>query len=304
MKMQDRARVGRRRRKFDSLSIRNAAVRLLGEPLDGRPENTAIRGAKESDMSDSHGNFIWYELATNDVGAAATFYKDVIGWGAETWQGAVPYTRWMADDTAVGGAAALSDEARKAGATPHWFGYVLVDDVDALTKRAVSLGGKAVVPPTDIPEVGRFSMIADPHGATIAVLKPTSGPAYTPPPAETPYRRVSWHELIAGEREAALRFYAQLFGWEKTEAVESPMGTYQMYGKGGRTLGGMMTKPAGYPYPPHWLYYVKVPDLDAALARVKKDGGKVMNGPMVVPGGDRVAQCLDPQGAQFALHGK
>ena len=77
-----------------------------------------------------------------------------------------------------------------------------------------------------------------------------------------------------------------------------------MYGKDGRTLGGMATKPKNYPAPPHWVYYVKVDDLDGALARVKKDGGTVMNGPMEVPGGDRIAQCLDPQGAEFALHGK
>ena len=255
-------------------------------------------------MSDSHGNFIWYELATNDLDAAVKFYKDVIGWGTELWQDTGPYLRWTADKIPVGGAAVVSDDDKKTGAKPHWFAYVLVDDVDALAKKADSLGGKTIVPPTDIPDVGRFSRIADPHGATLGVLKPMGGPAQPPPPAETPDRRVSWHELIAGDREAAFRFYSQLFGWEKTEAVEMPNGTYQMYAKAGRTLGGMMTKPAGYPYPPHWLYYVKVPDLDAALARTKKDGGKVMNGPMVVPGGDRVAQCLDPEGAQFALHGK
>ena len=82
------------------------------------------------------------------------------------------------------------------------------------------------------------------------------------------------------------------------------MGAYQMYGKAGRTFGGMMTKPKGYPAPPHWLYYVTVADLDAALARVKKSDGKVWNGPMDIPGGERVAQCVDPQGAAFALHGK
>jgi hypothetical protein len=115
---------------------------------------------------------------------------------------------------------------------------------------------------------------------------------------------VSWHELITSDHEAALRFYSQLFGWQKTDAIPGPNGTYQMYGKGGRTFGGMMTKPKDYPAPPHWLYYVKVADLDGALARVKKNDGKVWNGPMEVPGGDRVAQCVDPQGAAFALHGK
>jgi predicted enzyme related to lactoylglutathione lyase len=50
-----------------------------------------------------------------------------------------------------------------------------------------------------------------------------------------------------------------------------------------------------------WLYYFNVPAIDAALARVSAGGGKVLNGPMEVPGGSWVAQCMDPQGAMFAL---
>ena len=109
---------------------------------------------------------------------------------------------------------------------------------------------------------------------------------------------------MADDTEAAFRFYSELFGWQKTDAVTSPLGVYQMYGKNGHTYGGMGKRPRDYPAPPHWLYYVKVDDLDAALERVKKNGGQVMHGPMEVPGGDRVAQCMDPQRAAFALHGK
>jgi len=251
-------------------------------------------------MSDSQGNFVWYELDTSDVQGAIKFYKDVIGWGTQRF--GETYVMWTAGATPVGGVMMLPDEARKMGAPPHWIAYVAADDVDALTKKAESLGAKTYVPPQDIPKVGRFSVIADPQGAVIALLK-GSGPEM-PRPAEATNGHFSWHELMAGERETAFRFYSQLFGWQKTDAVPSPMGTYQMYGKGGRTLGGMATKPKDYPAPPHWLYYVKVDDLDAALARVKKGGGQVMHGPMEVPGGDRVAQCMDPQRAAFALHGK
>jgi hypothetical protein len=215
----------------------------------------------------------------------------------------MPYSIWTAGATPLGGVMALPEEARKAGTPPHWLAYVAADDVDALTKRAQALGARVCVPPGDIPTVGRFSVIADPQGATIALFK-GNGPGMTQP-AEVPNGHFSWHELIAGEWESAFRFYSQLFGWQKTEAIDmGGMGTYQMYGKGGRTLGGMMTKRPDYPAPPHWLYYIKVGDLDAALGRVKKGGGQVLNGPMEVPGGDRVAQCTDPQGAAFALHGK
>jgi predicted enzyme related to lactoylglutathione lyase len=83
-----------------------------------------------------------------------------------------------------------------------------------------------------------------------------------------------------------------------------PNGTYHIYGKNGRDLGGMMQRPDGYPLPPHFLYYMHVGDLDGALERVTHGGGKVWMGPMAIPSGERVAQCADPAGAVFALHGK
>jgi predicted enzyme related to lactoylglutathione lyase len=66
----------------------------------------------------------------------------------------------------------------------------------------------------------------------------------------------------------------------------------------------MFTKPADMPMPPNWLYYIRVPNADEAVERVKALGGQVLNGPMDVPGGDRIAQCLDPQGAAFAVHAR
>src|SRR5262249_645141 len=80
------------------------------------------------------------------------------------------------------------------------------------------------------------------------------------------------------------------------------MGTYRIFGVGEKRLGGMMTTPKGAQMPPMWIYYVGVSDLDAVLGRATKKGAKVMNGPMDVPGGGRIVQLLDPQGAAFALH--
>jgi uncharacterized protein len=253
-------------------------------------------------MGHSQGKFIWYELATTDTGAAKRFYGDVVGWGTEEYGGAgMTYVRWTAAGQAIGGLVPLSDEARKRGAPPHWVAYVMVDDVDATVALAKSLGGTSCVPAMDIPTVGRIAVIADPDGAVIALITPLGPDA--PWRDDVPNLHVSWHELMTNDQEKAIGFYGKLFGWGKTEAVESPMGVYQMYGKHGHTLGGIGARPKDYPVPPHWLYYVKVPDLDAALARVAKSGGQVLHGPMTVPGGSRVAQCRDPQGAGFALHG-
>ena len=78
------------------------------------------------------------------------------------------------------------------------------------------------------------------------------------------------------------------------------MGVYQIFATGGAPVGGMMTKMPDTPAP-HWLYYFNVDAIDAAAARVRDHGGQVVNGPMEVPGGSWIIQCVDPQGARFAL---
>jgi uncharacterized protein len=255
-------------------------------------------------MSDTRGSYVWYELATNDVERAIEFYGDVVGWGTEKFGGPAPsYWIWTASGTGIGGLMALTAESKQVNASPHWVAYVNVADVDRLTKQAVSLGATSCVPPHDIPTVGHISMFADPQGAVLAMIKPEG--ADRPAPEGPEPGHVVWRELLTDDAPAALRFYGELFGWQQTQALEmGPNGTYHIYGKGGRELGGMMQRPPGYPLPPHWLYYVHVSDLDAALQRVQRGGGKVWMGPMPIPTGERVAQCLDPQGAAFALHGK
>ena len=83
------------------------------------------------------------------------------------------------------------------------------------------------------------------------------------------------------------------------------MGQYQLFNRGSRMIGGMMNKPPDMAQiPPNWAIYFRVPDINAAAARVSANGGTVINGPMEVPGGDWVLNALDPQGASFSLHQK
>jgi predicted enzyme related to lactoylglutathione lyase len=74
-----------------------------------------------------------------------------------------------------------------------------------------------------------------------------------------------------------------------------------MFSWGTKSMGGIYNKPADVPQA-HWLSYAMVPDTDKAVEKVKRAGGKIVNGPMEVPGGDRIAVGVDPQGAAFALH--
>lgn len=109
----------------------------------------------------------------------------------------------------------------------------------------------------------------------------------------------------AGDLTSAWDFYSKTFGWTKDVAVDMSdggMGVYQTFAvRGGDAIGGMMTNPPGSPAPPYWGYYFVVEGLDAAGKRVTDGGGSIVMGPMEVPGGAWILNCIDPQGAYFSL---
>jgi predicted enzyme related to lactoylglutathione lyase len=244
--------------------------------------------------------FVWYEHLTKDVQRAIAFYSDVVGWKTQPFGEGGDYTMWVGSQGPLGGVMRLPDEAAKMGAPAHWISHVQVEDVDSTAALTRKLGGKVWKEPTDIPTVGRFAVIADPQGAAIAIFKP-NGPMTLHDPSKD--GEFCWSELLTSDSAAAFKFYSEIFGWKILEDMDmGPMGTYRIFGLGERRLGGMMTTPKDARMPPAWLYYTSTSDLDAAIGRATKKGGKVMNGPMDVPGGGRIAQLMDDQGAAFALH--
>jgi len=254
-------------------------------------------------MAHLHGRFAWYELATTDMESAKAFYGDVLGWGTQDVPASGPaYMLFTAGGAAVSGLMELPKEATTSGLRPSWLGYVCVDDVNAAANRIEELGGAVHVPPTEIPNVSRFSIGVDPQMTTIALLKWLNGDQQQPAELDAP-GRVGWHELLAADWEQAFAFYRELFGWQKAQTDTGAVGTYQLFSAAGETIGGMYTKPAMEPVP-FWLYYFNVGDIDVAMKRVKAGGGTILTGPIEVPGRRWIARCTDPQAAIFALMGK
>ena len=248
-------------------------------------------------MVNSHGRFVWYELMTTGKETAKAFYANVVGWG--TRDAGLAYNLFTVGDAPVTGLMNLPEDARRTGATPHWIGYVGVDDVDAAVGRIKQLGGAVHVPPTDVPNISRFSVVADPQMATLALVKGLKPGQAQSAELDTP-GRVGWHELLAADWEKAFAFYGELFGWQKADAHVGAMGTYQQFSAAGETIGGMFTKPPTLPLP-FWLYYINIGDVEAAAKRVEAGGGQILYGPTAVPGGAWIVHCTDPQGAIFAL---
>jgi uncharacterized protein len=254
-------------------------------------------------MSDNTGKFVWYELMTDDPAAAEKFYGDVVGWSTkDAGMPDRPYTLLSANGTQVAGLMKMPDAPREGGASPFWIGYIWVEDVDDMAAKVEKAGGSLHRPAADIPGVGRFAIVADPHGAVFCLFHGMSREGDAPSgdnqmkPGHT-----GWHELMAGDLDEAFKFYSGLFGWQKADAIDmGAMGVYQLFARDGVTLGGMMTAPPQSPRP-HWGYYFTVKAIEPAAERVKKGGGQVINGPMEVPGGAWIIQCMDPQNAMFAL---
>jgi hypothetical protein len=245
------------------------------------------------------GLFVWHDLVTRDVPAAIAFYSAVVGWKTEPF-GKSGYQMWVGGQGPLGGVMVIDEQHARTGMRPHWMAHVQVPDVDATAKAAVARGGRLATEPTDIPTVGRFAVVADPQGASLSIFAPRQNDM--PPHDPSKEGEFCWNELVTGDDAAAARFYTELLGWRILEEMDmGPMGKYRIFGLGDRRLGGMMRAPGPQQTPPAWGYYATVQGLEGAVARATGKGGKLLNGPMDVPGG-RVAQLLDPQGAAFALH--
>ena len=243
-----------------------------------------------------HGLPCWYELATSNIDGAAAFYGAVLGWNVAD-SGMPGMTYHIAS---IGGTMVAGMMPAEPGQPVVWTVYFAVEDADALVHAATDKGAQVVVPPTDIPETGRFAVLLDPQGATFAVLQPLpggDGGAFD----QQSDGHGNWHELITPDPTAALAFYGALFGWTEARAV--PMGpdmTYHIIAREGLEIGGSCALPD---VAPHWKPYFGTASAKSAVARVTEAGGTVLRGPDEVPGGTFTVQIRDPQGATVALVG-
>lgn len=243
------------------------------------------------------GRFVWHEVMTSDPKAASDFYGKVIGWSPQPWDKDPAYTVLTMGGRPMAGAMALPDEAKDT--PPQWVTYIATPDVDATARHAAELGGTVLRKPAEIPDIGRFAMIGDPLGAMFAAFTPNQAPNVDEKPGLGDFY---WHELVTTDVDAAWNFYQALFGWEKTGAMDmGPQGVYQMFGWKDDPFGGMFKSTNMLP---SWLPYAVVQDAKSAVTSIEHAGGRVINGPMEVPGGDWIVQGTDPQGVMFAVHSR
>jgi predicted enzyme related to lactoylglutathione lyase len=253
--------------------------------------------------SSTLGRIVWYELLTTDIKAAEQFYATVVGWTVKPFRGdPEPYDVFARSGGGdVGGVMKIPQGMNF---PPHWEMYLAVPKLEDTVAKIEKLGGSALSPLIEVPNVGRLRTMKDPQGAVFAIIEPAPMDQERPE-TEPQVGDGSWHELYTTDAEAAMKFYTDVFGWHPTDTMDmGPMGKYYMFGRA-FPLGGMMNKPKEMAQvPPNWNLYFRVPDVNAAAERVKANGGQVLNGPMEVPGNQWIVNCMDPQGAAVAFHHK
>lgn len=226
--------------------------------------------------------FFHYHLRTNDVAAARAFYAAVLG-------------RRDADIVQH------DERAVARGAPPHWLGYLDVGEVDAAAAAFGARGATALGPKWVNPQGLEAAVVRDPGGAIVALAKPA--PAPLPGNAGGSHPDVAWHLLNTANVERAKANYGELLGWEFKEPLDlGGHGVFHPFAwqPGGAAAGSMSDIAERPGVHPHWLFHFRVEALGPALETVRAGGGSII-GPFVLPSGDRVAVCDDPQGAAFAL---
>jgi predicted enzyme related to lactoylglutathione lyase len=233
----------------------------------------------------------WVDLATGNLEGSITFYGELFGWkperGGEEYGG---YTIFVRDGRTVAGASPLVSEQQD----PGWACYVSIEDADATAALVAEHQGTVHAPPTDVADVGRMAVFADPAGAVFRVWQPR---AHIGAGLQGDEGTFAWIELAARDQEQVLPFYEAVFGWK---ANREP--GYTEMELNGRAVAGCMELPSSVPASvgPYWMPYFIAEDPGGTAERVTTLGGTIMV-PFTEIANVGFAVVRDPQQAMFGL---
>lgn len=122
--------------------------------------------------------FVWHELVTADQKSSGDFFCGLFGWTRREVDagGFGTYTLFQLNESDVAGMMNPTPETQSTGS--FWHAYFAVENVDECAAKTLALGGRVVVPPHDVPGVGRVCAVTDPTGAVAHLMQPlqSAGP--------------------------------------------------------------------------------------------------------------------------------
>jgi predicted enzyme related to lactoylglutathione lyase len=246
------------------------------------------------------GRWVWADLVTSDVAAAADFYAKVFGWTFETYGGEddrETYTLVLANGLPIGGmvfdARAMKDETPSA----RWIGLVSVADPKAVTSSVSQHGGKVIYAPVMLGERGETAVFRDPEGTLFGVVKSRNG---DPPDYFGDVGEWAWLDLWSNDVDKAAQFYRAVIGYETVAAGDASTARSGLHlVSGGYVRAGIMRK-VDPKTTSVWLPYVRVADARSAAAAARAAGGRVIYEPAPL-GRAVVGIVADPTGAPVGI---
>jgi predicted enzyme related to lactoylglutathione lyase len=241
------------------------------------------------------GKFVWADLVTHDISAAAKFYSELFGWTFRDFGG-----YWVAqnDERPLAGLM-QRPKPTDASARPRWFGYVSVSSVSKAEDAVRKAGGKVLAPPQKFPKRGEQAVFLDPEGAMFGVVKSSSGDPedFLASPGDW-----IWAQLLSRDGRKAAEFYRTIGGYEIVEnTTPGALSEFVLTSKG-YARATVRTLPAGMDQvKPNWLPFVRVKSIGDSLALAKKLGGSVLLEPTAELLQGKVAVIADPTGAAIGV---
>ena len=239
--------------------------------------------------------FCWVDLNTTDAAGAKEFYGGLFGWefvDIPTPMG-VPYSLCQIEGYNITGLSQMMPDMMEQNHPSVWTSYIKHDDADAVAAKVTAAGGKVFMPPMDIMESGRMAMIQDPTGAVVGIWQPKDhiGAQLVNRP-----NALVWNELQTKDTDAALSFYATVFGWGHDQ---DPNG-YHLFKLGERMQAGMLKMDDSWgDIPPNWGTYFMAEDIEATAAKAQELGGVIHVPPTHTGTVGRFSVIQDPQGGVF-----
>jgi uncharacterized protein len=236
---------------------------------------------------------VHFEIQGGDRATAANFYSDLFGWHMQD----VPEMFYAMVDTHAGDGVNGGIGGPPGGETFTTF-YAEADDLQALLDKAESLGGKTIMPVSEVPGAVTLAMFEDPQGNKVGLVK-SDPDQQGPGVSKGKNPGVSYFEVLGTDAKALRDFYANLFGWKTKKGDSSGIEYYEADTGAGKGInGGIGASPTGDPMV---TLYAQVDDLQRYLDRAESLGGKAATEPMDVGRGISIAHFLDPTGNLFGL---
>lgn len=241
------------------------------------------------------GLIVWYDLMSTDTSVTDAFYTELFGWSFATESDAPNGYRLISNDTQpFGGTLTIGAPMQSA-----WMAYIQVSELDLLVERAVESGANIIMPRTEAPGAGHWSIIVDPTGAPVYLMELLPHRRSDQSRYHTGDGHVIWNELITTDVGAAGEFYRNIAGWS-LNPVAPGLNPYTVAKADGAPVAGLF-QPATAPANSMWVVSFQTDDIDTTIAQVQELGGRVVHPANTVPGIGRTAWVADPTGALFGL---